>query len=372
MSSLRVIVDESAGGTGGGEHYAEELIRALVATRPTGATVAGIVPSSPANELQVLEERLPGVELLRSALTRPQLAAAWQYGFTALPGSGMVHATSPLAPLRRHDRAASPGSQIAVTIHDATAWTAPGLLSPRDVAWMRAMGRRADRHADAIVAPTFAVAADLDAQFGFGDRIRVIGGAPSTSLRHPGDAVARRSALELPERYLVARAGWGPGTGLAALVEALGRLDESTLVVVGAAGSEDELRTAAGTGTVDRIRVLDRLDDDDLGAVLGGADLLIQPDLAGNLSLPLLEAFSFGVPVVHSDAPALVEVADGAGIVVEREPAASYASRLADAIRGVLDDDALRARLAVAGTDRAKAFSWRDSAEKVWQLHADL
>jgi hypothetical protein len=38
----------------------------------------------------------------------------------------------------------------------------------------------------------------------------------------------------------------------------------------------------------------------------------------------------------------------------------------------VLDDGALRERLSVLASDRARAFSWRDSAERVWQLHADL
>jgi len=38
----------------------------------------------------------------------------------------------------------------------------------------------------------------------------------------------------------------------------------------------------------------------------------------------------------------------------------------------VLDDPGLAERLAYSGSDRAKAFSWRSSAEKVWQLHADL
>ncbi len=39
---------------------------------------------------------------------------------------------------------------------------------------------------------------------------------------------------------------------------------------------------------------------------------------------------------------------------------------------GVLGDDELAERLRIAGRDRARAFSWRDAAEKVWQLHADL
>ena len=38
----------------------------------------------------------------------------------------------------------------------------------------------------------------------------------------------------------------------------------------------------------------------------------------------------------------------------------------------VVTDLELASRLGIAGLDRARAFSWRDSADKVWQLHADL
>jgi hypothetical protein len=58
--------------------------------------------------------------------------------------------------------------------------------------------------------------------------------------------------------------------------------------------------------------------------------------------------------------------------VVPREDADGYPERLAHAIGGLLSDASARERLAVVGQDRARAFSWRDSAEKVWQLHADL
>lgn len=49
-----------------------------------------------------------------------------------------------------------------------------------------------------------------------------------------------------------------------------------------------------------------------------------------------------------------------------------FVEGLRDAIERVLTDDELADRMRVAGRDRARAFSWRDSAEKVWQLHADL
>ena len=86
----------------------------------------------------------------------------------------------------------------------------------------------------------------------------------------------------------------------------------------------------------------------------------------------MIEAFHFGTPVVHSDAPALIEVAGDAGVVVARADADGYPERLALAISHVVEDSALVERLGISGQDRAKAFSWRNSAEKVWQLHADL
>jgi hypothetical protein len=38
----------------------------------------------------------------------------------------------------------------------------------------------------------------------------------------------------------------------------------------------------------------------------------------------------------------------------------------------VLADPARAAQMDIEGRDRARAYSWRDSAERVWQLHADL
>ena len=86
----------------------------------------------------------------------------------------------------------------------------------------------------------------------------------------------------------------------------------------------------------------------------------------------MIEAFHFGTPVVHSDDPALVEVGGDAGLVVARADAEGYPERLAEAIATVAHDDALAARMGQAGLDRSNLFSWRNSAEKVWQLHADL
>jgi glycosyltransferase involved in cell wall biosynthesis len=376
MITLRVIVDEVTSAPNGGlARYAEELTRQLIATAPRGSNVAGIVSASPEPDYALLAERLPGlVELYKSPLARRELAAAWSHGFTRLPGAGMVHATSLLAPLHRHEQLSGRNDQTVVTVHDAIAWTDPDLLPPRQASWNRTMTKRAERFADAVVAPTHAVAEVLAENFEFGDRLRVIGGAPSSRLQAMPDDAARRERLGLRPDYLVTVAGLHRRKGLDVLIDALSRVDDIALVVVGAAPADAEgiAELAAERGLdAGRITVLDPLDDDDLAAVLQGATAFLQASRAEGFGLALVEAMAFGLPVIHSDAPALVEVAADAGIVIPRDDA-QESEAYAAAVREVLDDAELRGRLSLAARDRSRAFSWRDSAEKVWQLHADL
>lgn len=378
MSTLRVIVDDiMAPGSAGIGRYAEELTRELIRTAPRGSSVSGIVSASPEPDYVELEQRLPGLRgLYKSALARRELSAAWQHGFTRLPGSGMIHATSLLAPLHKHDRHANPGEQTVVTIHDAIAWTHPDLLPTRYASWCRGMGKRAERYADAVVVPTHAVADALADHLDLGSRVRVIGGAPSSELRPVDDAAARRRAHGLPEEYLLTISGWEPRKGLEPLIRGLA--DKGTrglpLLIVGAGSAvEPELREFAKSAGVEpeRIRSCDRLSPEDLSAMIAGATVVVQPSMEEGFGLSMLDAFAFARPVVHSDSPALVEVAAEAGYAVPRE-AKGYAKRLGEAIAAVLADDQLREALGTAAGDRAHAFSWRDSAEKTWQLHADL
>ncbi len=381
MTTLRVILDPMVSPTGGGVgRYAEELTRALIETAPRGSQVAGVVSSSPDDDYAHIEERLPGLVVLhKSALARRELQAAWQHGFTPLPGEGIVHATSLLAPLSRHDRLADPGSQVAVTIHDALAWTDPETLAPRHAAWQRAMGRRARRYADAVVVPTHAVADALAGELHLGDRIRVIGGAPSPRLVPPSDAAERAARLDLPERFLLTIGSPDAHKGLDPLIRALASPETADvpLLIVGpdsSAPTATDVDAVARDAGLDegRIRRLGHLDDADLATTLSRAAIYVAPSLAEGFGMSVVEAFALGTPVVHSDAPALVEIGADAGFTVERGDPQWYPTRLADAIGAVLEEPQLAERLRVKGLDRAGAFSWRDAGEKVWQLHADL
>ncbi|HEX5496082.1 MAG TPA: glycosyltransferase family 1 protein, partial [Mycobacteriales bacterium] len=305
------------------------------------------------------------------------LTVVWERGLAPGPAGGadVVHAPTLLAPARR-------SRPLVVTVHDAVPWTHPETLTPRGVAWHRRMGEYAARVADLVVVPTRSVAEELAGLLpGLGERVIVVGHGVSAGLgAEPPDADRRARRLELPAGgYLLSLATLEPRKGLDVLLAALAVLAGSAgpagpnlpLLLVGQPGwgGVDPVAEAARLGLPEgRVRVLGRVDDADLAVLLHRATALAAPSRAEGFGLPVLEAMAAGTPVVSSDAPALVEVAGGAGVVV---PVGS-ADALAGALRRVVRDGALRTRLVTAGRQRAKSYSWDSAGRTLWTAYEKL
>ncbi|MGH3860070.1 glycosyltransferase family 4 protein, partial [Actinokineospora sp.] len=291
------------------------------------------------------------------ALPRRALTVAWEHGLPLWPGGDVVHAPTPLAPPARR------GRRLVVTVHDTVPFTHPETLTSRGAAWHRKVIRRATRTADAIIVPTRAVADDLARHAPGPVPVHVVGHGVSSVLSAPSAA-----NLGLPKAYVLAVGTVEPRKGLDVLVEAMAAVPGVPLVVAGPAGWGDvDLPALAARHGLphDQVRVLGRLGDEELTAVLHGATVLAAPSRAEGFGLPVLEAMAAGVPVVHSDAPALVEVAGGAGMQAKRDDPAA----LADALRTVLDSPDLAASMVERGRARAAEFTWDGAAESLWRLH---
>jgi glycosyltransferase involved in cell wall biosynthesis len=383
MTTLRVIADDAVARpatptrTNGLLRYASELTRALIDTAPPECDVELIVSRRSRSALAQLESEFPGATRTTvSRLPHGALASAWAYGVRVAVGSGILHSSSLFAPLVAHDR--SVARQLVVTIHDTIAWTHPSSLEGGTAAWTRRMARRAAKHADAIVVPSHAVAAELAERIDVGERVRVIPGATSPSIVLPAEPEVRSSWLKLPERFVLASGSMDPRAGIAELIQAAALPDfhNAPLLIVG----DDEWRGRRITEAAmlaglpeGHVRPLGVVSDSDLALLLKRAEAFVAPSYAEGFGLMALEALAFGTPLVHSDAPALVELASGAGYpVVRHDAGSSYAERLAAAVGSVLAGSVDAESLAVLGRDRAKAFSWRDSGARVWQLHAEL
>ncbi|MCI2957985.1 glycosyltransferase [Agromyces atrinae] len=358
MTTLRVVVDSLLTPDSPAlARYTADLTRALIATAPDDCDVAGIVAASTAAEIASVEERIPGLaDLYRTTLPRREVMAAWQLGLGSSPGGGMIHSPSLFAPFRKHDRAS--GDQVVVTVHDLLAWTRTDLLPATVVAWQRASLKRARKHADAFVVPTHALAERLDDLAGVGSRIRVIPSAPRDGLAVTDDGDERRARLGLPSDYVAV-------TGPVDVVRTALDVAERRGVAIVALDAPQRTADEAGDETSGAIDP-GPLDAADHAAVLAGARAFIAADRDDLSGTALIEAFALEVPVLHADTAALLEVAGEAGA------AYADADSLAALLSAVVDDAEFTERLRVAGADRARAFSWRETAWRVWQLHADL
>lgn len=345
-----------------------ELARAMVATAPRGCEVEALVPAAGADGPDVAE-LVPGLaRVTRAPLARRELAAAWQLGVGPL-GGGMLHSPSLMAPLVRHDRAHS-GDQTVVTINDLDVFTAPDELSRGRVAWTKGMLRRAQRHADAVVVPTHAMAAALAEHTRLGDRVRVIPGAAPTGFAVPEDAADRARALELPETFVAMSGSVRASSGITDVLGALAATSELSLVIIDVPDADVEAVTAlaAEAGVADRVRLLGALDAADRATVLSAASAFAAADSGLAFAWRMVEAFTLGTPVIARDTPAHHETAADAAVFVDGADRDAWAAALSDTV----GDLASAKRLGVLGQDRSRAFAWRDVGDRVWALHAEI
>jgi glycosyltransferase involved in cell wall biosynthesis len=96
----------------------------------------------------------------------------------------------------------------------------------------------------------------------------------------------------------------------------------------------------------------------DLGALLAAAAALVHPALHEGFGLTALEAMSAGVPVLAARSPGLAETCGDAARYVDPYDAAG----LADELRRIATEPALRADLSDRGRAWAASFSWQASA----------
>jgi glycosyltransferase involved in cell wall biosynthesis len=117
-----------------------------------------------------------------------------------------------------------------------------------------------------------------------------------------------------------------------------------------------------------RVVELGFVDDDTLAALYRGCAVLAFPSRYEGFGLPVLEAMSYGTPVVAAKASAVPEAGGDAACYVAVDDAAA----LATAISRVATDEAYAGELRRAGRLRAAQFTWDRTASQTLAVIEDM
>ena len=258
---------------------------------------------------------------------------------------------------------ACPVSSVAV-VHDLAYERFPEAYPAAQRLYLQLTTRWAARRCRHLIAVSESTRADLDRFYGVDpSRVTVVrsgGGEAGTSDGSADDGVLARLGIDRPFALHVGRIERRKNQVTA--LEAVERLDGDLLLVCAGAAADAHLQSRLAASP--RCRLLGRVSSETRDALYRQARLLLFPSLYEGFGFPVLEAMSHGLPVVASPAGGVAEVAGEAALYAE----AGDAEALAAAIKRVLADGELRARLAEAGKRRAAEFSWDRCAAGVIEV----
>ncbi len=270
-----------------------------------------------------------------------------------------------------------------VTIHDLMWIEAPELASafwPQRVAnsiWYRTNIARAVRGARVIVAVSEATRQAIERVYpGQAHKVRVVRHGIDLR-RYQAAAAGPRSVLDA---YLPADTTFslivGQGSPyknhaamVRAFIDAVGERSDHKLVLVRRFARVDaDMQRLLRTPRAARVVVsLPHVSDETLFALYGHARMLLFASRYEGFGLPALEAMAFGLPVLASTTPAIVEVTDGAAL--HADPLSH--DDLVDKIRILDRDEALREKLICAGSHRVQEFPWDAAARTMLEVYRE-
>jgi len=186
--------------------------------------------------------------------------------------------------------------------------------------------------------------------------------------------VYAKYGIERP--YVLTISTLKPKKNVAASVRAFARLLERnpelphSLVLVGykAAGYTEVDDTVRGLGLEGRVVQTGWTESSEIPALYAGASALLFPTLHEGFGLPLVESMASGVPVAASNVYSVPEVGGDAILTFDPHDVDAMSIQLERALL----DDALREQLVARGFERARHFSWAESARRTAAVYREL
>ena len=108
--------------------------------------------------------------------------------------------------------------------------------------------------------------------------------------------------------------------------------------------------------------------DEDLPTLYSAAGIFVFPSLYEGFGFPPLEAMACGTPVVASNTSSLPEVIGDAGVLVNP----FSIDEIVSAVRSVLKSKLRQREMSCKGVERARRFSWEETARKTLKVYRQV
>jgi glycosyltransferase involved in cell wall biosynthesis len=227
-----------------------------------------------------------------------------------------------------------------------------------DVLGVREQILQAAEAADGLLAVSASLKAEMVARGMPADKIRVHHTGADLELFQPRDRAAAKAELSVAGPLLATVGALIERKGQSFALEALARLPDATLLLVGDGRDRPQLeRQAAGLGIAGRVRFLGSRPPQEVAKLLAAADVMLLPTRAEGLANAWVEALACGTPVVTCDA-------GGVRDVIDRPELGRIAARDGEALAAAVRDVLAAAPEPAAVRKGAGRFSWeRNAAE---------
>lgn len=194
----------------------------------------------------------------------------------------------------------------------------------------------------------------------------------SKNVKVAPNKILNKFSIKKP--YLLFVSQWRPHKGIAEMIEAFKaahvKFPDVSLVMTGKGKDDfqDIIHLVKKAQESYPIITTGFVDDTELRALYQEAYAFVFPSRYEGFGLPMLEAASFGCPIIASDASCMPEVMDDAALYFKT----GEAKDLSDQIIRVLTEKQLRCKLGLKAQDRAKFFSWQKTAEETLKIYKKI